>query len=727
MKKFIYFLSAVCIVIMTFAFTASAYASVSVSDFKLPSVMVKGDACTAQGRVSSTYRISAIRMGIYSEDGKWVEGHNVSKKPGTLTYSLSEVNDLVRFETLPSGTYMYRVYVKDSRGNAYTPVRKEFKVRAAFRQSSISWSSTVIKGKDSPVSGKISSYYRLKSVKAGITDEKGRWIENTSYSPSGKTFDLSMADADIDFSKLDTGRYYLKVYCTDIKGHKGTAVRKAFEVRNAFEADRVSCSELFVRGEDPDVSGRILSVNTMTKIKAGIYDDSAKKWISYKMYYPLSLSFGLDGVNQHTDFSKLECGEYSFRVYCYDSEGNKGYAVKESFEVAKPFATDNMNYPVTLTTGNDKTLTGTITAVYEIQSVRIGIARNGEWVSSWTFRPKATTFDISSANSRVTFAELDAGTYYYKVTAVDVRGNEQTLINRKFTEVKATFSISENYSYPSVLTEGSSFYLMGNVYSDVPFRYVRVGVCSSSGSWLSGFNVKQELSDTGIFYISKVDSLISFGKLPEGTYYYKVYAVDTAGAYRTVVKKKFRVIRRFSPDLETRTSELSSSMYDAINADDVFLQQTLGRGGCTITSAAMMLRRELILSGVDSSSWKMLTEWNMRADRSMWVYNGGMLNGFTVLGITVKYARFDSNATVAQKTAKLRLLLENHPEGVVIYGNYGGRYHATLLTDCIDGVFYVVDPVYGRKTAIAQSTMYSPSATQKSKISNTYSYWYISK
>lgn len=727
MKKLVYILSAICILLMTFAFTVSAYASVSVSDLKLPSETVKGDTYTAQGRITSTYKISSIRIGIYSEDGKWVEGHNVSKKPGTLTYSLAGVNDSVHFETLPSGTYLYRVYVKDSRGKAYTPVSKEFKVRAAFRQNSISWSKTVIKGKDSPVSGTVSSYYRLKTVKAGITDANGSWIENVSYTPSGKTFDLSKADADIDFSKLDTGRYYLKIYCTDTKGHKGTAVKKAFEVRNAFEADGVSCSELFVRGENPDVSGRIVSVNTMTKVKAGIYDDSAKKWISYKMYYPLSSSFNLNGVNQNTDFSGLDYGEYSFRVYCYDSNGNKGYAVKEPFEVAKPFKTDNCNYPVTLTTGNDKTLSGIIAAVYEIQSVRIGIVKDGEWVSSWTFRPKSSKFDISSANSQVTFAKLDAGTYRYKVTAVDVRGNEQTLINRKFTVVKATFSISDNYSYPSILTEGSGFYLMGNVYSDVPFRYVRVGVCSSSGLWLSGFNVKQELSDTKIFYISTVDSRISFGKLPEGTYYYKVYAVDTAGAYRTVIKKKFRVISRFTPNIETRTSELSSSMYDAMNADDVFLRQTLGRGGCTITSAGMMLRRELILSGVDSSAWKMLTEWNMRADRSMWVYNGGMLNGFTALGITVKYARFDSNATVAQKTSKLMQLLETHPEGIVIYGNYGGGYHATLLTDCIDGVFYVVDPVYGKKVAIAESTMYSPSSTQKSKLAYTYSYWYISK
>ena len=70
-------------------------------------------------------------------------------------------------------------------------------------------------------------------------------------------------------------------------------------------------------------------------------------------------------------------------------------------------------------------------------------------------------------------------------------------------------------------------------------------------------------------------------------------------------------------------------------------------------------------------------------------------------------------------------MLEQHPEGVAIYSKYGGKAHAVLLTDYTDGVFYVVDPVYGKKVTMAESTLYSKSATQTSRLAALHSYWYI--
>ena len=86
---------------------------------------------------------------------------------------------------------------------------------------------------------------------------------------------------------------------------------------------------------------------------------------------------------------------------------------------------------------------------------------------------------------------------------------------------------------------------------------------------------------------------------------------------------------------------------------------------------------------------------------------------------------FSSDATSVSKKNKFISLLEQHPEGVAIYSKYGGKAHAVLLTDYIDNVFYVVDPVYGKKVTMAESTLYSKSATQTSRLAALHSYWYI--
>ena len=93
--------------------------------------------------------------------------------------------------------------------------------------------------------------------------------------------------------------------------------------------------------------------------------------------------------------------------------------------------------------------------------------------------------------------------------------------------------------------------------------------------------------------------------------------------------------------------------------------------------------------------------------------------------MNITQVNFETKATTASKKKKLISMIEQHPEGVAIYSKYGGKAHAVLLTDYTDGVFYVVDPVYGKKVTMAESTLYSKRATQTSRLSALHSYWYI--
>lgn len=132
--------------------------------------------------------------------------------------------------------------------------------------------------------------------------------------------------------------------------------------------------------------------------------------------------------------------------------------------------------------------------------------------------------------------------------------------------------------------------------------------------------------------------------------------------------------------------------FDEINHPDVFLKQVNGDMQCTLVAATMLLRRAAILSG--NSNWTDITPELVRKDA--WVEGVGLKYSFSYQGFTVNKAQF-GNDPVNEALA----LLQQHPEGIVIYDQYGrSRPHAVLLTDFTGGIFYCADPsdavAYGR-------------------------------
>lgn len=124
----------------------------------------------------------------------------------------------------------------------------------------------------------------------------------------------------------------------------------------------------------------------------------------------------------------------------------------------------------------------------------------------------------------------------------------------------------------------------------------------------------------------------------------------------------------------------ASVTFEQLNASEVFLKQSQA-GVCTLTSAAMMVRRAAMLSG--NQDWKDITESSVR--RTAWTGSGLKWN-FTSAGIKVTHKNLSGKSELIQ-------MLGVHPEGVVIYNPR--RPHAILITDYTDGVFYSSDPSNG--------------------------------
>ncbi len=164
-------------------------------------------------------------------------------------------------------------------------------------------------------------------------------------------------------------------------------------------------------------------------------------------------------------------------------------------------------------------------------------------------------------------------------------------------------------------------------------------------------------------------------------------------------------------------SSAFAATFDDINQPEVFIKQQPKT--CTLASAVMMVRRATILC--DKTNWKKITEDSMRS--TAWIEGTGLRWEFTYKGISVGHQDLPNKN---KKTALIDLLAV-HPEGIVAY-NYGnsGQYHAVILTDYADGIFYCADPANGSpngRVPLNSSTI--KGKDQDAKIANFSYYWYV--
>ena len=135
-----------------------------------------------------------------------------------------------------------------------------------------------------------------------------------------------------------------------------------------------------------------------------------------------------------------------------------------------------------------------------------------------------------------------------------------------------------------------------------------------------------------------------------------------------------------------------------LNVDAGFYFKQSRGGTCTLASAAMMLRRRAYFDGLDG--WVDVTENSIKS--TAWA--GGLSHSFTYNAMHVGYATLPSGK--AAKTEALIRILQEHPEGIVLYDR--SQPHAVLLTDYTDGVFYCSDPAVCRCPAPASRSQGRP-------------------
>ena len=148
-----------------------------------------------------------------------------------------------------------------------------------------------------------------------------------------------------------------------------------------------------------------------------------------------------------------------------------------------------------------------------------------------------------------------------------------------------------------------------------------------------------------------------------------------------------------------------------LNVDAGFYFKQSRGGTCTLASAAMMLRRRAYFDGLDG--WVDVTENSIKS--TAWA--GGLSHSFTYNAMHVGYATLPSGK--AAKTEALIRILQEHPEGIVLYDR--SQPHAVLLTDYTNGVFYCSDPANGVSAGRV------PLSRASLSLAGASCYWYITE
>ncbi len=208
---------------------SNAASTLKISDCRYPSSLLKGQKFTIKGIINSNYKITNVTVSILNSKGK--TKISKSANPGTTSYSLLKIDNSVKFGSLGTGTYTYKVTAKDEK-KSLTLVSKSFKVEPAstLKITKARYPKTLKIGKSFTIKGTIKSNYKVKKVTVGVYTTSGKAVLAASKSMNKKSYNVKGLDKKIKFGKLKKGTYYYKVIANDAKISR-TVLNKKFTVK----------------------------------------------------------------------------------------------------------------------------------------------------------------------------------------------------------------------------------------------------------------------------------------------------------------------------------------------------------------------------------------------------------------------------------------------------------------------------------------------------------------
>lgn len=166
----------------------SGPSTLSVTGANYPETLAAGKSFSLYGTVSSNYKISWVRVGVYKPDGSLAISETA--KPGTNTFSIASVDDNIRFGSLSAGRYSYCVEAADTSGVYKRLLVQPFTVGSASGSSAafaykVTTSSSNLNMRSGPGTGYTVVGSLPKNTVISVTKISGNWAYTTYNGVSG--------------------------------------------------------------------------------------------------------------------------------------------------------------------------------------------------------------------------------------------------------------------------------------------------------------------------------------------------------------------------------------------------------------------------------------------------------------------------------------------------------------------------------------------------------------
>ena len=591
----------------------------------IPNIKV-GNVVSIRGTVASaSSNLKSVTVGVYDSNNKLVTGKTVT--PNAKTYNIRNLDAYVSFGSLKAGTYSYKVIATNATHTNYAVVNQKFTVSdgstATTDTLSISGGTTIpnIKvGNVVSIRGTVASASsNLKSVTVGVYDSNNKLVTGKTVTPNAKTYNIRNLDAYVSFGDLSVGTYFYKIIATNATHTNYVVVNQKFTVSDGSTATTDTLHITggtsvpnITEGTSVVVKGIVSSAaSNITSVTVGVYSASGNL-ITGKTVRPNAKTYDLRRLDAYVNFNLLTPGSYLYRVTVTNGTTSQ-HLVNQAFQVKAKSGSSQSQDKLTLSggttipnikVGNVVSIRGTVaSASSNLKSVTVGVYdSNNKLVTGKTATPNAKTYNVRNLDAYVSFGDLKAGTYYYKVIASNAANTNVAVVNQKFTVSDGSTTTTDKLSMTGGVTipnikVGNVVSIRGTVTSaSSNLKSVTVGVYDSNNKLVTG---KTATPNAKTYNVRNLDAYVSFGDLKAGTYYYRVFATNATTTNFPVVEQKFTVSANGSTTAsDTLSISGGTSVPNITEGTSVVVKGTVSSAASNITSVTV---------GVYSASGNLIT------------------------------------------------------------------------------------------------------------------------
>ena len=592
---------------------------------KIPNITV-GTSVSISGIVrSASSNITTITVGVYDSNHKMVTGKNAY--PTASVFNVKKLDDFVDFSELPVGTYTYEITVTNGTHTNYTVVNQKFTVSSSSTATDDSIKITnnatipnIMVGKAVSIRGTVTSAKsNITKITVGVFDANNTLVTGNSASPNAKTYNVANMDAAVKFGNLKAGTYYYKVLVTNAAHKDYEVVNQKFivsESGSSTTTDQIKMTNgvtipNITAGKSVSIRGTVTSATSnITKLIVGIYREDGTS-VTGRTVVPNAKSYDVSKIDPYVKFGGLSAGTYYYKVLVTNATHTNYAVVNQKFTVSDDSTTTTDKLSITggvtipnIKVGNVVSIRGTVTsASSNLKSVTVGVYdSNNKLVTGKTVAPNAKTYNVRNLDAYVSFGDLKAGTYYYKVIASNAANTNVAVVNQKFTVSDGSTTTTDKLSITGGVTipnikVGNVVSIRGTVTSaSSNLKSVTVGVYDSNNKLVTG---KTATPNAKTYNVRNLDAYVSFGDLKAGTYYYRVFATNATTTNFPVVEQKFTVSANGSTTAsDTLSISGGTSVPNITEGTSVVVKGTVSSASSNITSVTV---------GVYSASGNLIT------------------------------------------------------------------------------------------------------------------------